>query len=157
MPSTAPTREPLPFDLNMVEAVLPRYADLHATATLRGADALTPDHFARLDLHDAALTTALAEGRIADAIEADDAFHQVLLDAAGDPDLQVSVDLLLPRMRRMDLWIFTRKALGAPESTHPGIIAALERGDADDAAERVRRSYLDPAQELAAALAGRDR
>jgi DNA-binding GntR family transcriptional regulator len=141
----------------MVQEVLPRVADLHATATLRGGPALTADDLARLRALDADHVTALAEGRVDDAIAADDAFHQVFLDAAADPDLQVSVDLLLPRLRRMDLWIFTRKSFGPAESTHPAIIAALERGDVEDAAARVRRSYLDPAAQLAAALAGRDR
>jgi DNA-binding GntR family transcriptional regulator len=59
----------------------------------------------------------------------------------------------------MDLWIFTRKAFseGASTSTHPAIVAALERKDFAAAAELVRRSYLDPAAALAAALATRDR
>ena len=153
------TDDPLPFDLSMVEEVLPRWADLHATATLRGGAALTPADLDRLRALDAEHDAALAAGRVDAAIAADDAFHQVFLQAADDPDLQVSVDLLLPRMRRMDLWIFTRKAFsgGDGTSTHPAIIAALERGDVAEASELVRRSYLDPAADLAAALAARDR
>jgi DNA-binding GntR family transcriptional regulator len=151
------TADPLPFDLNMVDDAFTRWADLHATATLRGAANLTPIHFERLRAADADYLSAVAESRIDDGIAADDAFHQVLLDAAGDPDLQVSVDLLLPRMRRMDLWIFTRKTFAEPSSTHPAIIAALERGDAEEAAERVRSSFADAGQELSATLAGHAR
>jgi DNA-binding GntR family transcriptional regulator len=151
------TSEPHPFDLNMVDDVFRRWADLHATATLHGAPALTPEHFDRLRAADAAYEAAIAGSRIDDAIAADDAFHRVLLDAAGDPDLLVSVDLLIPRMRRMDLWIFTRKTFDptASENGHPGIIEALERGDAEEAAELVRRNHLDAADDLAATLASR--
>jgi DNA-binding GntR family transcriptional regulator len=155
----AMTDDPLPFDLSMVEEVLPRWADLHATATRVGGPALTPADLDRLRALDAEQLAALAAGRVDEAIAADDAFHQVFLQAAGDPDLQVSVDLLLPRLRRMDLWIFTRKSFsgGTSTGTHPAIIEALERRDFVAAAELVRRSYLEPAADLAAALATRDR
>jgi DNA-binding GntR family transcriptional regulator len=150
------TADPQPFDLTMVGDVFSRWADLHAAATLLGTPRLTPGHFDRLRAADADYVAALADGRIDDAIAADDAFHRVLLDAADDPDLEVSVDLLIPRMRRMDLWIFTRKLFTPPAesaSSHPAIVAALERGDAEEASELVRRNHLDAADELEATLA----
>jgi DNA-binding GntR family transcriptional regulator len=80
----------------------------------------------------------------------------VLIDAAADPDLQVSRDLLLPRLRRMDLRRFRRKTFGDGVSSHPPIIAALERGDVEEAAAHVERSFREAGEALATALERRD-
>jgi DNA-binding GntR family transcriptional regulator len=147
--------DPPPFDLRHAREALATSARLHGEATRRGGAALTPAHLARLRDADEAYVSALREGRIEDAIRADDDFHRVLLDAAGDPDLRVSVDLLLPRLHRMDLWIFTRKAFAAgtdTTNTHPEIIAALETGDVETAARLVERSHSEAGEQLSAAL-----
>jgi DNA-binding GntR family transcriptional regulator len=144
---------PLPFDLKLGREAFATNAHLHGAATRRAAGRLTAADFDRLRAHDAEFTAALAEGRIQDAIAADDAFHRIILDAAGDPDLVVSVDLLHPRLRRMDLWLFTRKAFAPKESSHPAIIAALEAQDAETAARLVEESFTSAGDELAAAVA----
>jgi len=76
----------------------------------------------------------------------------VILDAAGDPDLIVSVELMVPRLRRMDLWLFTRKAFTDGDNSHPGIVAALREGDGEAAAALVEDSFVTAGEELAAAL-----
>jgi DNA-binding GntR family transcriptional regulator len=143
--------EPHPFDLKLAREAFATTGDLHAAATRRAAGRLTAEHFAALRAHDAAFARALAEGRVEDAILADDAFHRVFLDVADDPDLQVSVDLMLPRLRRMDLWLFTRKSFSAGQkNTHPETIAALEAGDVDTAVRLVEESYTHAGEALAA-------
>jgi DNA-binding GntR family transcriptional regulator len=146
------THAPTPFDLKLAREAFENASALHRDATLRGAPNLTPDHFDRLREADAAFVAALREGRIDDAIQADDEFHRVLVEAADDPDLAVSVDLMVPRLHRMDLWIFTRKALVPTRNTHPEIIAALEAGDAETAARLVQESHAQAGEELAAAV-----
>lgn len=146
------TQEPLPFDLKLAREAFTTAAELHGTATRRAADRLIDADYDRLAAHDAAYVAALAAGRVADGIAADDAFHRVILNAAGDPDLIVSVDLLMPRLRRMDLWLFTRKAFADGESSHPAIIAALHAGDAEHAAALVEASFSTAGEELATAV-----
>jgi DNA-binding GntR family transcriptional regulator len=146
------TDEPLPFDLKLAREAFATSAQLHGAATRRAAGKLTDDDFARLQSCDEAFATALREGRVEDAIRADDAFHRVILEAADDPDLVVSVQLMLPRLRRMDLWLFTRKAFSDGESSHPAIIAALDEGDGETAAELVEASFTTAGEELAAAV-----
>jgi DNA-binding GntR family transcriptional regulator len=146
------THAPVPFDLTLAREAFENSSRLHREATLRGATNLTPGDFERLREADSAFVTALKEGRVEDAIHADDAFHRVLVDAAGDPDLAVSVDLLLPRLHRMDLWVFTRKAFSEAPNTHPEIIAALEAGDAETAARLVEESHAKAGEQLAAAV-----
>jgi DNA-binding GntR family transcriptional regulator len=146
------THEPLPFDLKLAREAFATAAELHGAATRRAADRLTEADYERLTAHDAAYVAALAAGRVQDGIAADDAFHRVILNATGDPDLVVSVDLLMPRLRRMDLWLFTRKAFAEGESSHPAIIVALRAGDAELAATLVEASFSTAGEELAAAV-----
>lgn len=146
------TNEPLPFDLKLAREAFATAAQLHGAATRRAADHLTEGDFERLAAHDADFAAALADGRIHDAIAADDAFHRVLLDVAADPDLVVSVELLLPRLRRMDLWHFSRKAFGNEHNSHPETIAALRAGDAELAATLVETSFTSAGEALAAAI-----
>jgi DNA-binding GntR family transcriptional regulator len=144
------TTEPVPFDLKLAREAFTTTGRLHAAATRRAAPLLTAEDFARLREHDAAFTVALKEGRVEDAILADDALHRVILDVADDPDLKVSIDLILPRLRRMDLWLFTRKSFDAGANTHPETIAALEAGDVDEAVRLVEESYTLAGDALAA-------
>jgi DNA-binding GntR family transcriptional regulator len=146
------THEPLPFDLKLAREAFATAAQLHGAATRRAADRLTEADYDRLAAHDASYVAALAAGRVQEGIAADDAFHRVILEAAGDPDLIVSVDLLAPRLRRMDLWLFARKAFADGESSHPAIIAALRAGDAEHAATLVEASFTTAGEELAAAV-----
>jgi DNA-binding GntR family transcriptional regulator len=146
------THEPLPFDLKLAREAFSTAAELHGAATRRAAGRLSDADYEHLTAHDAAYTAALADGRVTDGIAADDAFHRVILDAAGDPDLVVSVELLLPRLRRMDLWLFTRKAFADGRSSHPAIIAALRAGDAEHAATLVEASFTTAGEELATAV-----
>jgi DNA-binding GntR family transcriptional regulator len=146
------THEPLPFDLKLAREAFATAAELHGAATRRAADRLTEADYGRLTAHDAAYVAALAAGRVQEGIAADDGFHRVILNAADDPDLVVSVELLMPRLRRMDLWLFTRKALADGESSHPAIIAALRAGDAEHAATLVEASFTTAGEQLAAAV-----
>jgi DNA-binding GntR family transcriptional regulator len=144
--------DPPPFDLHLARAAFSNAGALHHEATLVGGPRIGPAELDALRAADAAFTLALEEGRISDAIVADDGFHQVLVTAAADPDIQVSVDLLVPRLRRMDLWLFTRKSFARGANTHPQIIDALAAGDVETAAALVQRSFVDAGELLSAAL-----
>ncbi|HEV7495999.1 FCD domain-containing protein [Baekduia sp.] len=146
------TYEPVPFDLKLAREAFGTAAELHGAATRRAADRLTDADYDHLAAHDADYVAALTDGRVQDGIAADDAFHRVILDAADDPDLIVSVELLLPRLRRMDLWLFARKAFAHGESSHPAIITALRTGNAELAATLVEASFTTAGEELAAAV-----
>ncbi len=149
MPTFTPS-EPLPFDLPLAREAFGTAAHLHGAATRRAAARLGAEDLDRLEALDAEYVAALREGRVADAIAADTAFHREVLLAADDPDLLVSVDLIMPRLRRMDLWLFTRKAFGDGQSTHPQIVAALRAGDGERAAALVETSFTDAGEALAA-------
>jgi DNA-binding GntR family transcriptional regulator len=142
--------DPIPFDLPLARDAFGTAAHLHGDATRRAADRLTEDDFAELERLTVAGLDALRDGRVADAIAHDTAFHRRFFEIVDDPDLTIAADLILPRLRRMDLWLFTRAAFGAGESSHPAIIAALRAGDAETAATLVEASFTDAGEALAA-------
>ena len=146
--------EPVPFDLNLAREAFATSAGLHGAATRKAAARLRAADFRKLRALDQEFTGALEDGRVHAAIAADDAFHRVFLDVAGDPDLVVSVELMVPRLRRMDLWLFTRKSFDAAsvENSHPETIAALEAGDVDRAVALVEASFTDAGEALAAVV-----
>ena len=85
------TAEPVPFDLRSAREAFATAGRLHGEATrLRRGQAAPGATSTACAPPTPSYTPALAEARVEDAIAADDAFHQVLLDAADDPDLQVS-------------------------------------------------------------------
>jgi DNA-binding GntR family transcriptional regulator len=151
----APMSDPIPFDIQRAREVFETFGALQAEAARKGVPKLTAEAIERLRAWEEERSTALEQGRVEDAIAADDAFHGVLVDAAGDPDIVASIALILPRVRRMDLWLFSRMSLGArrPVNAHTRIIDACERGDAEAAAEIIERSFRD-AGELLADAAG---
>lgn len=140
--------DPPPFDLTRAREAFANAAALHGEAVRRAAGRLTDAHFARLRAADARYEAALREGRVRDAIAADDALHEVFLEVADEPDLRVSVELLLPRLRQMDLYVFTRKALDDHVNTHPQILAALEAGEVDRAVALVEASFREAGEDL---------
>lgn len=148
MPTFTP--EPTPFDLPLAREAFATAGHLVAAATLRAAEHLTEDDLAALDAVNEQYEAALRDGRVSDAIAHDTAFHHRFFELADDPDLLVSAGLILPRLKRMDLWLFTRKAFDPTQNSHPGILAALRAGDAEAAAALVEASFTDAGELLAA-------
>jgi DNA-binding GntR family transcriptional regulator len=84
-----------------------------------------------------------SEGALAHAIELNKAFHVRIAEASGNGRLaRVMSDLMdaLGRLVRVDLRTRT-SAAAAWRSEHQQILAALEAGDPDRAAEAVRDSF----------------
>lgn len=142
--------EPLPFDLPLAREAFGTAAQLHGDAVRRAADRITADDLADLERLDAAFADALRDGRVADAIAHDTAFHRRFFEIVDDPDLLIAADLIMPRLRRMDLWLFTRKAFDPSENSHPATLDALRAGDADTAAALVEASFTDAGEALMA-------
>jgi DNA-binding GntR family transcriptional regulator len=142
--------EPLPFDLPLAREAFGTAAQLNGDATRRAADRLTAEDLTDLEQLDAAYEHALRDGRVADAIAHDTAFHRRFFEITDDPDLLISGDLIMPRLRRMDLWLFTRKAFDPSSNSHPAILDALRAGDGETAATLVEASFTEAGEALAA-------
>lgn len=131
----------------------PVVAALHGLATRLGVPALSRAHLERMELHDAERTRALEQGDVIAAIDADDAFHGVLLEASRNAEIGRLLDRVMPHIRRLDLLHFrslTREAGGPGD--HAAILDACRRGDAAEAAGLVEANFLRLGEQMTALL-----
>jgi DNA-binding GntR family transcriptional regulator len=141
------------FAFHQAREVFATFASLHAEATLLAVPRLEDEDFAELEAANDRLRTALQEGRAAEAIDADDDFHGVFARVCRDPDVQVGIDLIVPRIRSLDLWYFNKLLSGDDppgNGRHSEIMAACRARDAAEAARLVRESFSRGAEQLAA-------
>jgi DNA-binding GntR family transcriptional regulator len=140
-----------PIDIDRAAHAFPVVAALQALATRLGVPGLTRAGLEAMRAHDRERVRALRAGEIPAAIAADDAFHGVLLDAAGNRELRRSLERLMPQIRRLDLVHFRALSRQEPAggTAHAAILDACERGAADEAAALVEATFL----ELGAAVA----
>ncbi len=131
-----------PVDLDRAAHAFPVVAALQALATRLGVPGLTRRALDRMRRHDAERARALRAGDIPAAIAADDAFHDVLIEAAGNHELRRSLDRLMPQIRRLDLLHFRALSRDEAPDDSLAIIDACARGAADEAAALVEGSFL---------------
>jgi DNA-binding GntR family transcriptional regulator len=89
---------------------------------------------------------ALKAGDVVAAIAADDAFHRVPVDRAGNEAVRAVLDQYTPVLRRVERIRFASLSGRESVAQHARIIDLAEAGDADAAALEARRNWmtLDP-------------
>jgi DNA-binding GntR family transcriptional regulator len=143
-----------PVRATKIADAFPVVAALQALGARLGVPHLTPEDIARMESHDAERTQALEAGHVTAAIAADDRFHDVLLDAAGNEEIARLLTRVMPHIRRLDLLHFEALTHETdPTPDHAEIIAACRRGDAPAAAALVERNFLRLGEQMAAVLA----
>lgn len=130
----------------------PVVAALQALGARLGVPALCAADDARMEQADHRRTQALARRDVVGAIEHDDAFHGVLLDAAGNEQLKRALERVMPHIRRLDVLHFG--ALTERDAAdHAGIVEACRRRDAHAAAALVEENFLRIGARMADVLA----
>lgn len=130
----------------------PIIASLHGLATRLAVPALTKaDDKLMLSL-DAERAAALGAGDVLRAIEADDAFHAVLIDASHNELLRVTLARLMPQIRRLDILHFSRLTETSSSQDHARIIDACRRREPGLAAELVEENFLRLGEQMASLL-----
>ena len=142
-----------PIDLDEAAHAFPVLASLQALATRLGVPGLTREGLERMRRADRERTRALRAGDIPEAIDADDAFHEVLVEASRNRVLRRSLERLMPQVRRLDLVHFRALARGeVHDDAHPAILDACARGAAGEAAELVESTFLQLGESVAELL-----
>jgi DNA-binding GntR family transcriptional regulator len=151
---TVPNRETrvAPVRAERAAQAFPVIAALHALGTRLGVPALTGGDDDRMRSLDRERARALKRGDVIAAIELDDAFHGVLLEAAGNDELIRALERLMPQIRRLDALHFTELTRGDAAADHAGILAACARRDADEAARLVEANFLRLGAQMEAIL-----
>jgi DNA-binding GntR family transcriptional regulator len=141
----APQRYTRVCSLSAREAqdTFPLLAAVHALAAELGVPRLTREHRAQMRLTNDAFVAALTARDPVAAYDADDRFHQTLVDAAGNAEIDWTLRHLGPRLRRLE--ILPRGALPGRRSVaqHEAIIARAAAGDVRGTASAVRENWLE--------------
>lgn len=130
--------------LNEAEAsnALVVVAALHALATRTSVPMLTNEHISQLEITNVRLQQALESNDPEQAIQEDDAFHHILVQAAGNPEIKAVLERITPKLRRLELAKFGSQVEMDSVSEHLAIISACREANADVAAERTEQNWL---------------
>jgi DNA-binding GntR family transcriptional regulator len=151
---TVPNRETrvAPIRAERAAQAFPVIAALHSLGTRLGVPALSTDDDDRMRSLDRDRARALKRGDVIAAIELDDAFHAVLLEAAGNDELIRALERLMPQIRRLDALHFTELTRRDSAADHAEILDACRRRDADAAARLVEANFLRLGAQMATIL-----
>ncbi|MCW2982534.1 MAG: GntR family transcriptional regulator [Conexibacter sp.] len=123
--------------------VFPLLAAVHALAAELGVPRLTREGRAEMRATNDAFIAALTARQGPAAYDADDRFHQTLVDAAGNDDICRTLRHLAPRLRRLE--ILPHGALPGRRSVaqHEAILARAAAGDIRGTASATRENWLE--------------
>jgi len=140
-----------PLDLARVADLYPLIEALDALALDTAAPRLTAAHLGRLERANAALSRGLDRRDAEAALAADDAFHGVWVEQAGNRELRAVLDQLKIKARRAEVAYFdvearARHSLGE----HEALMQALRAGQWGEAVEALRQNWRGSLERLRA-------
>jgi DNA-binding GntR family transcriptional regulator len=147
------------LDARAARDAFPVVAALHALATRHSVHGLTPQDMSRMRAANERLAKFIASPdpqSVLLAIQADDDFHAVALDAASNRELICALSRVMPKVRRLEYAQFRSLAGRKSIQQHEAILVACERGAAREAAELVEENWLSLGQLIADSLEGGD-
>lgn len=130
------------LDTRASREAFPVVAALHGLATRIGVPQLTDAELAAMQEANDALAAAIANGDIARAIQADDDFHGVLLQASDNRELRNALQRVAPKVRRLEFAQFRSLAGRSSVDQHTEILMACRRGAANEAATLVEENWM---------------
>lgn len=144
-----------PLDAQAARDAFPVVAALHALATRHAVRRLTPEDIAHMRAANERLARLIASPdpqAVLQAIQADDAFHAVALDVAGNREIVSALNRVMPKVRRLEYAQFGSLAGRKSVQQHEAILDACERHDAAEAAALVEENWLSLGQLIVASL-----
>ncbi|MCP8970074.1 GntR family transcriptional regulator [Ectobacillus sp. SYSU M60031] len=117
-------------------------AALHALAARLACPVLQETDIQQLEQHNKELHLAIEAGDVIGAMEADERFHQVFLDAAGNPEIVAALRMSLPKIQRLEVSQFTSQNGLASVAQHDGIIAACKKREHEAVVRLVEENWL---------------
>lgn len=137
-----------PLSRSDVREAFPVVAALHALATELAVPGILPSELARLREANRAFAAALQAGDVEAALDADDAFHRVFVDVAGNGELERSLQRLMPRLRRVERLRFGSLPGRRSVKQHDHIVSLAAEGRAAEAAAAVRENWLTLGEQI---------
>ncbi|MDQ1911055.1 GntR family transcriptional regulator [Paenibacillus sp. GD4] len=132
----------------------PVLAALHALAAEQAAMVATPEQLEALRERNALFERAIRAGQPFQAMEEDEAFHNLIVEVSDSPYVASFSASLQVHVRRFK-YVFLKEKLTASLTSveeHAEVIAALEAHNTEKAAAAMKRNILRPMNELHALL-----
>jgi DNA-binding GntR family transcriptional regulator len=117
-------------------------ASMHELAAREAVPLLTETHAVAMDSANASFERALTDADVDAAIAADDAFHRVFVEVAGNRMAAAILDDVTPLLRRMERVRFAALAGRASVAQHRSIVQRARAGDVEGTATVVRANWL---------------
>ncbi|WP_145939542.1 GntR family transcriptional regulator [Paenibacillus glacialis] len=129
--------------LNETEATqtLVIVAALHALVARTSVPMLTNEHILRLEATNLRLLQALEMKDSEQAIQEDDAFHAIFVQAAANPEIEAVLERITPKLRRLELARFSSQCELSAVSEHEAIIMACREVNADAVAALTEQNW----------------
>jgi DNA-binding GntR family transcriptional regulator len=131
------------IDVGAVRNIYPIVGALHALAVRLAAERIGAAEIDELARTNESFAAAIERQRIVAALAADDAFHGVVLAAARNPELERTLDRLMPHIRRLQLAQFGSEPARVSIGQHRAIVAAFRRGRVDRAAQTMEQNWAN--------------
>jgi DNA-binding GntR family transcriptional regulator len=121
-------------------------AAVHALATRLAVSRLTESDIDTLRRANNNLIVALTAYDVDAALQADDTFHEVFVQQSTNREIRLTLDRLMPKVRRLEYAQFGSFAGHTSVQQHRAIIAACEQGQAEQAAALTEQNWLNLGQ-----------
>jgi DNA-binding GntR family transcriptional regulator len=131
-----------PIDPRTVADAQAVTAAMNELAVRTAVPLLTAEDLAAMRAANGAFDVALHAGDVVAAITADDAFHRVAVDRAGNEAARAVLDQYTPVLRRVERIRFASLRGRDSVAQHARIIELAAAGDADAAAVEARRNWM---------------
>lgn len=142
--SASPGRQTIvtEIDPEIVRGAASVAAALHAQAGREALPRMDRDRVQALRSANARFAIALDSLDPALALDADDAFHRIVVDAARNPVLSSVLDDVMPSLRRAEHARFGSVVGRESVAGHAAIVEAFEREDGEAAAASIHANWL---------------
>jgi DNA-binding GntR family transcriptional regulator len=117
-------------------------ASMHELAARSAVPLLAGEHVAAMETANERFERALLENDVEAAIAADDAFHRVFVELAGNRMVAAILDDVTPLLRRMERVRFAALAGRSSVDQHRSIVELARASDAEGTAAVVRANWL---------------
>lgn len=131
-----------PLNIEEAKHAFPVVAALHSLAARLAIPQVKEADIRRLEEWNESFYMALEQKDVMKAIEADDGFHDVFLRTAGNREIYIALERVVPKIRRLEFARFG--SLEGLESIdqHKKIIAAAKNSESQVAASLVEENWL---------------
>jgi DNA-binding GntR family transcriptional regulator len=137
-----------PLRLDDARQALAVITTMHELAVRIATPRLEPRHLNSLETAAERFATAVERSDGESAIAADDDFHGVFVDVAGNRPLRATVARYMPLLRRAERLRFGTLPGRRSVAAHRQILTAAKRGDVDAAVEATRANWGSLANQM---------